>query len=129
MNESACQGCTQHWLLLPLFSSSSAHSTPPHPPLPSASCAVLELERSLMELHQIFLDMAVLVEAQGEMLDNIEAQVGGRLGVCSVGWVPALCLPGPGWELCIPPVASAPRKEPWCVQFGQPGISCLVGTL
>ncbi len=29
-----------------------------------------------MELHQIFLDMAVLVEAQGEMLDNIEAQVG-----------------------------------------------------
>ena len=38
--------------------------------------AVLELERSLMELHQIFLDMAVLVEAQGEMLDNIEAQVG-----------------------------------------------------
>jgi syntaxin 1B/2/3 len=37
---------------------------------------VLELERSLMELHQIFLDMAVLVEAQGEMLDNIEAQVG-----------------------------------------------------
>lgn len=28
-----------------------------------------------MELHQIFLDMAVLVEAQGEMLDNIEAQV------------------------------------------------------
>lgn len=37
--------------------------------------AVMELERSLMELHQIFLDMAVLVEAQGEMLDNIEAQV------------------------------------------------------
>ena len=29
-----------------------------------------------MELHQIFLDMAVLVEAQGEMLDNIEKQVG-----------------------------------------------------
>lgn len=37
--------------------------------------AVMELEKSLMELHQIFLDMAVLVEAQGEMLDNIEAQV------------------------------------------------------
>ncbi|KDD76209.1 hypothetical protein H632_c314p2 [Helicosporidium sp. ATCC 50920] len=37
--------------------------------------AVLELERSLLDLHQIFLDMAVLVEAQGEMLDNIEAQV------------------------------------------------------
>jgi diphthamide synthase (EF-2-diphthine--ammonia ligase) len=38
--------------------------------------AVKELERSLLDLHQIFLDMAVLVEAQGEMLDNIEAQVG-----------------------------------------------------
>lgn len=37
--------------------------------------AVKELERSLLDLHQIFLDMAVLVEAQGEMLDNIEAQV------------------------------------------------------
>jgi syntaxin 1B/2/3 len=37
--------------------------------------AVLELERSLMELHQVFLDMAVLVEAQGEMIDNIENQV------------------------------------------------------
>lgn len=38
--------------------------------------AVKELEKSLMELHQVFLDMAVLVEAQGEMLDNIEQQVG-----------------------------------------------------
>lgn len=38
--------------------------------------AVKDLEASLLELHQIFLDMAVLVEAQGEMLDNIEAQVG-----------------------------------------------------
>ncbi len=28
-----------------------------------------------MELHQIFLDMAVLVEAQGEKLDNIQKQV------------------------------------------------------
>ena len=36
--------------------------------------AVKELERSLLDLHQIFLDMAVLVEAQGEMLDNIGAQ-------------------------------------------------------
>jgi syntaxin 1B/2/3 len=38
--------------------------------------AVKNLEASLLELHQIFLDMAVLVEAQGEMLDNIEQQVG-----------------------------------------------------
>ena len=37
--------------------------------------AVRELEKSLLDLHQIFLDMAVLVEAQPEMLDNIEAQV------------------------------------------------------
>jgi len=36
--------------------------------------AVRELEKSLLDLHQIFLDMAVLVEAQGDMLDNIESQ-------------------------------------------------------
>eukprot|EP00249_Psilotum_nudum_P016870 c26030_g1_i1 orf=679-1605(-) len=38
---------------------------------------VKEIERNLLELHQIFLDMAVLVEAQGEELDNIEAAVQG----------------------------------------------------
>ena len=38
--------------------------------------AVRDLEHSLTELHQIFLDMSVLVDAQGEMLDNIEQQVG-----------------------------------------------------
>lgn len=43
--------------------------------------AVKDLEQSLLELHQMFLDMAVLVEAQGEMLDNIEKQV--RQGVGS----------------------------------------------
>ena len=37
--------------------------------------AVKDLETSLLDLHQIFLDMSVLVEAQGEMLDNIEKQV------------------------------------------------------
>ena len=37
--------------------------------------AVKDLERSLVDLHQIFLDMSVLVDAQGEMLDNIEQQV------------------------------------------------------
>ncbi|KAK4581422.1 hypothetical protein RGQ29_024891 [Quercus rubra] len=37
--------------------------------------AVREVERKLLDLQQIFLDMAVLVDAQGEMLDNIESQV------------------------------------------------------
>lgn len=37
--------------------------------------AVREVERKLLELQQIFMDMAVLVDAQGEMLDNIETQV------------------------------------------------------
>lgn len=31
---------------------------------------------SCLFMMQIFLDMAVLVDAQGDMLDNIEAQVG-----------------------------------------------------
>uniref|UniRef100_A0A0E0L8D6 t-SNARE coiled-coil homology domain-containing protein n=1 Tax=Oryza punctata TaxID=4537 RepID=A0A0E0L8D6_ORYPU len=38
---------------------------------------VKEIERKLLELQQIFLDMSVLVEAQGEILDNIESQVSG----------------------------------------------------
>ncbi|XP_048327370.1 syntaxin-132-like isoform X2 [Ziziphus jujuba] len=37
--------------------------------------AVKEIEKKLLDLHQIYLDMAVLVEAQGEILDNIETQV------------------------------------------------------
>lgn len=37
--------------------------------------AVKEMEKNLKELHQVFLDMAVLVEAQGEQLDDIESHV------------------------------------------------------
>ncbi|OVA07176.1 Target SNARE coiled-coil domain [Macleaya cordata] len=38
--------------------------------------AVMEIEKSLNELHQVFMDMAVLVQVQGEQLDDIESQVG-----------------------------------------------------
>ncbi|GLT60811.1 hypothetical protein SLA2020_335600 [Shorea laevis] len=38
--------------------------------------AVKEMEKNLKELHQVFLDMAVLVQAQGEQLDDIESHVG-----------------------------------------------------
>ncbi|KAK4419447.1 syntaxin [Sesamum alatum] len=37
--------------------------------------AVKEMEKNLRELHQVFLDMAVLVQSQGEQLDDIESQV------------------------------------------------------
>ncbi|KAL6519944.1 hypothetical protein OROMI_032838 [Orobanche minor] len=37
--------------------------------------AAREIEKSLLELHQIFLDMAVMVEAQGEQMDDIEHNV------------------------------------------------------
>lgn len=37
--------------------------------------AVKEIEKNLMELHQIFLDMAALVEAQGQQLNDIESHV------------------------------------------------------
>ncbi|XP_059668648.1 syntaxin-121 [Cornus florida] len=37
--------------------------------------AVKEIERNLKELNQVFMDMAVLVQAQGEELDDIESQV------------------------------------------------------
>ncbi|KAG4941459.1 hypothetical protein AAZX31_16G136000 [Glycine max] len=37
--------------------------------------AAKEVEKSLLELHQVFLDMAVMVEAQGEKMDDIEHHV------------------------------------------------------
>ncbi|KAJ8477250.1 hypothetical protein OPV22_020977 [Ensete ventricosum] len=37
--------------------------------------AVKEIERSLLDLHQVFLDMAALVEAQGHQLNDIESHV------------------------------------------------------
>jgi len=36
---------------------------------------ILRLEQSIVELHQLFVDMSVLVEKQGEMLDQIEYTV------------------------------------------------------
>ncbi|KAL6287510.1 hypothetical protein ACE6H2_011900 [Prunus campanulata] len=37
--------------------------------------AVKEMEKSLIELHQVFLDMAALVDAQGQQLNDIESHV------------------------------------------------------
>lgn len=35
----------------------------------------MKLEKSIKELHDMFLDMAMLVESQGELLNNIEHHV------------------------------------------------------
>ena len=37
--------------------------------------AAKEIEKSLLELHQVFLDMAIMVKAQGEQMDDIEHRV------------------------------------------------------
>lgn len=37
--------------------------------------AVKDIEKSLLDLHQVFLDMAALVEAQGQQLNDIESHV------------------------------------------------------
>lgn len=37
--------------------------------------AVMDIQRSLNKLHQVFLDMAVLVETQGQQIDDIEQNV------------------------------------------------------
>lgn len=37
--------------------------------------SVKEIEKNLMDLHQVFLDMAAMVDAQGCELDDIENQV------------------------------------------------------
>jgi len=37
---------------------------------------IKKLEKSIVELHEMFVDMATLVESQGEMIDRIEFHVG-----------------------------------------------------
>jgi hypothetical protein len=79
--------------------------------------AVKDLEASLLELHQIFLDMAVLVEAQGEMLDNIEQQVL-NTGAC-LAQSPLRC------ASCFQPLDqcfASGDKECW----GYPGSGCTI---
>ncbi|VDN15493.1 unnamed protein product [Dibothriocephalus latus] len=36
---------------------------------------IIKLEKSIKELHDMFMDMAMLVESQGEMIDRIEFNV------------------------------------------------------
>ncbi|XP_021721283.1 syntaxin-132-like [Chenopodium quinoa] len=47
--------------------------------------AVRDVERKLLELQQIFMDMAVLVNAQGDLLDNIETQVSNAVDHVNTG--------------------------------------------
>ncbi len=46
------------------------------PAYTTGSQAICCWGQSLLELHQLFIDMATLVESQGEMLDQIEYSVG-----------------------------------------------------
>ena len=45
----------------------------------------MKLERSITELHQLFVDMAVLVESQGELLNQIEHNVEQAVGFVASG--------------------------------------------
>jgi len=46
----------------------------------SKSNDIKRLEQSILELHNLFLDMAILVEAQGELIDQIEYNVTTTVG-------------------------------------------------
>ena len=76
-------------------------------------------------LLQIFLDMAVLVEAQGEMLDNIEAQVGSVYALgqddSAVSLLPSLPLRAWCWDFFFGKGARGPcwgKSVPICVGSG-----------
>ena len=47
--------------------------------------AVMGIQRSLNNVHQVFLDMAVLVETQGEKIDDIERNVANARSFISGG--------------------------------------------
>jgi len=45
---------------------------------------ILKLEQSIKELHDMFMDMAMLVESQGDMIDNIERNIMATVGYVEV---------------------------------------------
>ena len=49
---------------------------------------VRRLEASILELHKMFMDLALLVDRQGEMLDQIEYQVSRKPVFCMTPRVP-----------------------------------------
>eukprot|EP00164_Ancoracysta_twista_P001034 GFYU01001347.1.p1 GENE.GFYU01001347.1~~GFYU01001347.1.p1 ORF type:complete len:303 (-),score=99.28 GFYU01001347.1:177-1085(-) len=46
---------------------------------------IIKLEQSIQELHQLFVDMSILVESQGELLDQIEYTVNQTVAFTSKG--------------------------------------------
>ena len=40
---------------------------------------ILALEKSIKELHDLFIDMAMLVQEQGEMIDRVEYKIGHKI--------------------------------------------------
>ncbi|GAB4825148.1 hypothetical protein Ancab_008023 [Ancistrocladus abbreviatus] len=48
---------------------------------------VRDIERKLLDLQQIYLDLAILVDAQGEIIDNIEIQVSKAINHVQTGTV------------------------------------------
>lgn len=46
---------------------------------------IIKLEQSIQELHRLFLDMAILVEAQGELIDQIEYNVSQSVNYTKIG--------------------------------------------
>lgn len=47
---------------------------------------IKKLEESIVQLHQLFIDMQILVEAQGELLNNIEYNIGETKGKTEAGY-------------------------------------------
>uniref|UniRef100_A0A914CGR1 t-SNARE coiled-coil homology domain-containing protein n=1 Tax=Acrobeloides nanus TaxID=290746 RepID=A0A914CGR1_9BILA len=41
----------------------------------SRNKAIIQVESNVRELHDLFIDMAIIVESQGEMLNNIETNI------------------------------------------------------
>lgn len=46
---------------------------------------VMKIEKSILELQQLFIDMAVLVAAQGEVIDQIAVHVEGAVNDTEAG--------------------------------------------
>ena len=86
---------------------------------------IIKLETSIQKLHNMFVDMAVLVESQGEMIDRIEYNV-----EHSVDYVER---PVSDTKKAVRYQSKARRKKImiiiWCVVLGVVLASSIEGTL
>ncbi|CAF1015187.1 unnamed protein product [Adineta ricciae] len=84
---------------------------------------IIKLEKSIKELHDMFIDMAALVQTQGEMIDRIEfnvVQSENYVKAASTDTKKAVKFQSAARRVCLNEIASHQKNYPYC----HPGDRC-----